>query len=145
MGDYTGWKSLHTQWITNRMKVLSLQWPYSERDGVSNHRSLDCLLNRLFRRRRMKASKLRVTGLSEGNSSVTGEFPLQRARNAENVPFDDVMMWDSDSLSHHCSFNSPHRVFIMRVFLGGWVGVGVVVIKIYVLYSLPPENEVVVI
>ena len=32
----------------------------------------------------MKTSKLRVTGLCEGNSPVTGEFPAQRASNAEN-------------------------------------------------------------
>ena len=30
-------------------------------------------------------SKLRVTGLCEGNSAVTGEFPEQRVSNAENV------------------------------------------------------------
>ena len=29
-------------------------------------------------------SKLHVTGLCEGNSSVTGEFPAQRDSNAEN-------------------------------------------------------------
>ena len=32
-----------------------------------------------------KTSKLRVTGLCEGNSPVTGEFPAQMASNAENV------------------------------------------------------------
>ena len=32
-----------------------------------------------------KASKLRVTGLCAGNSPGTGEFPAQRASNAENV------------------------------------------------------------
>ena len=32
-----------------------------------------------------KKSKLRVTGLCAGNSPVTGEFPAQRASNAENV------------------------------------------------------------
>ena len=32
-----------------------------------------------------KPSKLRVIGLCEGNSPVTGEFPAQRASNAENV------------------------------------------------------------
>ena len=32
-----------------------------------------------------KTSKLRVTGLWGGNSPVTGEFPTQCARNAENV------------------------------------------------------------
>ena len=30
-------------------------------------------------------SKLRVTGLCAGNSPVTGEFPAQKASNAENV------------------------------------------------------------
>ena len=32
-----------------------------------------------------KTSKLRVTDLCEGNSPVTGEFPAQRASNADNV------------------------------------------------------------
>ena len=48
-------------------------------------RRLDYLLNRLFRRRSKKTSKLRVTGLCEGKSPVTGEFPVQRGSNAENV------------------------------------------------------------
>ena len=33
----------------------------------------------------MKTSKLRVTGLCEGNLPVTGEFPAQKDSNAENV------------------------------------------------------------
>ena len=53
--------------------------------SVSNHRHLDCLLNRFFRRRSKKTSKLRVTGLGEGNSPVTAGFPSQRSSNAENV------------------------------------------------------------
>ena len=32
-----------------------------------------------------KTSKVRVTGLCEGNLPVTGEFPAQGASNAENV------------------------------------------------------------
>ena len=36
--------------------------------------------------------QLRATGLCEGNSPVTGEFPAQRASNAEMFPFDDVIM-----------------------------------------------------
>ena len=39
----------------------------------------------LFRHRWKKTSKLRVTGLCEGNSPVTGEFPAQMASNAENA------------------------------------------------------------
>ena len=65
--------------------VLSLQWRHDERDGVSNHQPHNCLLNRLFKRKSKKTSKLCVTGLNEGNSPVTGEFPAQRASNAENV------------------------------------------------------------
>ena len=58
-----------------------------------NHQPHDCLLNRLFRRRLKKTSKLRVTGLCAGNSPGTGEFPAQMASNAENMfPFDDVIM-----------------------------------------------------
>ena len=62
-----------------------LQWRHNGCDGVSNHRRLDYLHNRLFRHRSKKTSKLRVTGLCEGNSPVTGEFPSQRVGNAENV------------------------------------------------------------
>ena len=64
-----------------------LQWRHDERDGVSNHRRLDYLLNRLFRRRSKKTSKLRITGLCETNSPVTDEFPAQRASNSENASF----------------------------------------------------------
>ena len=63
----------------------TLQWRHNERNSVSNHRRLDCLLNRLFRCRSKKTSKLRVTGLCEGNSPVTGGFPTQRASDAKTV------------------------------------------------------------
>ena len=56
-----------------------------ESDGVSNHKRLEGLLNRLLRRRSKKSSELRVTGLCEGNSPVTGEFPAKRTSNAEKV------------------------------------------------------------
>ena len=65
--------------------MKSLRWRHNESDGGSNHQPHDCLLNRLFRRRSKETSKLRVTGLCVGNSPVTGEFPAQRASNAENV------------------------------------------------------------
>ena len=40
--------------------------------SVSNHLRLSCLPNRVFKRRSKKASKLRFTGLCEGNPLVTG-------------------------------------------------------------------------
>ena len=64
----------------------SLRWRHNERGDVSNHQRLDCLLNRLFRRRSKKTSKLRVTGPCEGNPPMTGGLPSRRAINAENVP-----------------------------------------------------------
>ena len=37
-------------------------------------------------------SKLRISGLCEGISPLTGEFPAQRASNAEKFAFDDVII-----------------------------------------------------
>ena len=65
--------------------LKALQWRHNERDGVSNHQPRDCLLNCLFSRRSTIKPKLRVTGLCEGKPPVTGEFPAQRASNAENA------------------------------------------------------------
>ena len=65
--------------------VVPLQWRHNERASVSNHQLLDCFLNHLFGRRSKKTSKFRATGLCEGNSPVTGEFPAQMASTAENV------------------------------------------------------------
>ena len=67
------------------MMTLSLLWRHNGRDGVSNHQHHECLFSRLFRRRSKKIPELRVTGLCAGNSPVTGEFPTQKASNAENV------------------------------------------------------------
>ena len=61
----------------------SLQWRH-ECDGVSYHQPHGCV-NRLFKRRSKKTPKLRLTGLCEGNSPVTGEFPAHKSSNAENV------------------------------------------------------------
>ena len=61
--------------------VAPLQWRHNGRNSVSNHQPHDCLLNRLFRCRSKKISKLRVTGLCAGNSPGTA----QMARYAENV------------------------------------------------------------
>ena len=62
----------------------SLQWRHNKLGGVSNPRRLECLLNRLFRRRSV-TSKIRIAGLCAGNLPVTGEFPARRTSNAEKV------------------------------------------------------------
>ena len=73
-------------------RVYSLQWRHNDRNGVSNHWRLDCLPNRMSRRRSKKTSKLRGTGLCEGNSPVTGELSTQTAITAEMFPFDDAII-----------------------------------------------------
>ena len=72
-------------YIYMEISCYPLQWRHNEHDGVSNHQPYDCLLNHLFKHRSKKTPKLRVTGLGEGNSPVTGEFPAQRASNAGKV------------------------------------------------------------
>ena len=80
--NYIHWqKAGYEDWLLS----YTLQWRHNGHDSVSNHQLYDCLLNRLFRRRSKKTSKLRVTGLCEGNSPVTGEFPAQRASDKEKV------------------------------------------------------------
>ena len=83
-------------------KLYALQWHHNEHSGVSNSWPYDCLLNRLFRRRWHKTSKLRVTGLCEGDSPA----PAQRASNAENVS----IWW-----LHHVLF--PYTVISTRLVL----------------------------
>ena len=69
---------------TDDCVVYSLRWRHNGHNSVSNHQPHDGLLNRLFRRRSKKTSKLRVTGLCAGNSP-TGEFHAKMASYAENV------------------------------------------------------------
>ena len=76
---------IHRLSVDSQQKCQSLHWRHNGHDWVSNHQPYDCSLNRLFRRRSKKTSKLRATGLSVGNSTGTGEFPAQMASNAENI------------------------------------------------------------
>ena len=77
----------------------TLRWRHNGRDSVSNHQPHGFLLNRLFRRRSKKASKLRVTGLCVENSPGTGEFPAQMASNAGNVS----IWWRHHGVQHRGS------------------------------------------
>ena len=79
------WYASGCYWLIYHVHNSGLQWRHNECDGISNHQPHDCLLKRLFMWRSNKTSKLHITGLCEGNSPVTGEFPAQRASNIENV------------------------------------------------------------
>ena len=90
---------------------MSLQWRYNDHDGVSNHQPHHCLLNRLFRRRSRKTSKLRVTGLCVGNSPGPVNSPHKGPVMRKMFPFDDVIMWveyvsgNTYHKSHELHFN----------------------------------------
>ena len=88
-----------THIMSIHISLISLQWRHNDHDGGSNNQPQGCLLNRLFRCRSKKTSKLRVTGHYVGNSPVTGEFPAQRASNAE-----DVSIW----WCHHVYWTMQH-------------------------------------
>ena len=75
------------------MTNTALEWRHHECDAASNHRRLGCVLNRLFRDRSKKTSKIRLTGLCDGKSPVTGEFPIQKkAVTRKMLPSDYVIM-----------------------------------------------------
>ena len=91
--DFFAVKSIVDLSLKQRTKIIfsawwhkcTLRWRHNETGGVSNQQRHDCLLDSLFMRRSKKTTKLRVTDLCNENSPVTGEFPAQRASNAENV------------------------------------------------------------
>ena len=72
--------------------VDSLQWRHNDYCSVSNHQPHGCLLNRLFRRRSKKTSKLRVTGLCARNSPGPVNSPHKGPVTRKMFPFDDVIM-----------------------------------------------------
>ena len=96
--DYNMFVSIFRHIKSFRYRPETLLWRDNGRGIVSNHQPHDCLLNRLFRRRSKKTSKLRVTGLCVGNLPGTGEFPAQMASNAEDVS----ICWRH----HECGANS---------------------------------------
>ena len=89
---------------------ISLQWRHNQLDGVSNHQPHDCLFNRLFKCKWKKTPKLHVTGLCEGNSPVTDEFPTRRTSNLKKFPFDYVIMVTSLLLNRKQSYGMLEKI-----------------------------------
>ena len=79
--------------------LITSQWRHNEHDGVSNHQLHDCLLRHLFTRRSKKTSKVRVTGLCEGNSPVTVNSPHKGPVATENV---SIWWHHHESIVLHC-------------------------------------------
>ena len=103
----------------------SLRWRHNGCDSVLNHQPHQCLLNRLFRRRSKKTSKLRVTGLCAGNSA---EFPAQMASYAENAS----IWWRHHGTDHKWTNNEIVVVVVIIVV--------VVVVVVVVVASFNPNR-----
>ena len=72
---------------------FALQWRRNKHDSVSNHQRLDCLLNRLFRRRSKKTSKLRATSLYvRGIHRWLLDSPHKGPVTRKMFPFHDVII-----------------------------------------------------
>ena len=99
MNELFWWSIINTviiDRIVSQLYTHALPWRHNECDGVSNHQPHDCLFHRLYRHTK-KTSNLRVIGLFEGNSPVTGAFPAQRASYAENVS----IWWRHHGMNFH--------------------------------------------
>ena len=73
-----------------------LQWRHNESDCVTNHRRLDCLLNRLFRhilKKNIKVSRHWPLCMEmNGNSTVTVNSPHKGPVTRTTLPYDYVIM-----------------------------------------------------
>ena len=70
--------------VTRKLLPCPLQWHHNECNDVSSHRvSIDCLIVGSGADQGQHPSSTSLA-LCMGNSPVTGEFPAQRASNAEN-------------------------------------------------------------
>ena len=105
------------QWhgYDSRASQSTLHWRHNDHDSVSNHQPHGCLLNRLFRRRSKKTSKLRVTGLCVGNWPGPVNSPHKGPVTRKMVPFDDVIM--SGNWATTTAGDLVHRLYILRVWL----------------------------
>ena len=72
--------------------LMTLRWRHNKRHGVSNHLCLDCLPNRLLRRRSKKTSKLRVAGFVRGIHRWSVDSSHKGPVTRKMFPFDDVIM-----------------------------------------------------
>ena len=102
-GDGSSAKVIRPQ-VSESYANRTLQWRHNDRDDVSNHQRLDCLLNRLFRPRSKKKIKAPRHWCLGVNSPVTGKLHAQRAGNAANVS----IWWRH----HECRYF--HGIFVPR-------------------------------
>ena len=93
---YIAQRSVGMYWeVDVCIRRQSLHCRHNERDGVSNHRRLGCLLNRLFSRRWKKHLSSTSLAFERGNHQSLMNSPHKEPVMGKMFPFDDVSM-DSD-------------------------------------------------
>ena len=109
--------SHHTSECVISVDLFTLHWRYNDQDGVSNHQPHGCLLNRLFRRRSKKTSKLRVTGLRVRNPPGPVNSPHKGPVTRIMFPFDDVIMmflfllaWTNSPVDNDIRLHNAHAM-----------------------------------
>ena len=127
-----------TQTITDPLSRESnddipLWWRHNDHDSVSNHQPHECLLNRLFRRRSKKTSKLRVTGLCVGNSPGPVNSPHKGPVTRKMFPFDDVIM-PSQAESVSMAWR-PNTHSLTTLKMANW---SLVVPRVVIMPPVPP-------
>ena len=95
---------LRTNWPLMPDFHMSFQWRHNGRDFVTKHQPPDCFLNRLFRRRSKKTSKLRVTGLCAENSPGPVNSPHKWPATRKMFLFDDAIMVICCYINHYVYF-----------------------------------------
>ena len=84
----TPWK-VNMMWISTR---LALRWRHNERDGISNHRCLDCLLYRLFRRSSQKYQSSASLAFERAIQRWPVDSPHKGLATRKMFPFENVIM-----------------------------------------------------
>ena len=108
------------------IREWALRWRHNVDDGV--YITGVSIVYQPFVQTQIKENaKLRVTGIREGNSPMTGEFPAQRSSNAENVSIwwrhygDLPMIFTSDAHRKYLNLanrlTSDQNCFSLRYFL----------------------------
>ena len=95
--------------------IVALRRCHHGRNSVSNHQPHDCLLNRLFRRKSKKTSKLRVTGLCAGIHRGPVNSPHKWPVTRKMFPFDDIFMICLESKHSSLQFHILWRSYGQQI------------------------------
>ena len=77
---------------SNLFSCMALEWRHNESDGVSNHRCLDCLLSRLFKRRSKKKQSSALLAFVRGIHRWQVNSLHKGLVTRKMFPFDYVVM-----------------------------------------------------